>query len=92
MKISFAHLRERSTQGRWIDFAVFDARSNSGCNTDNETLLSQLTNQARLAGLKIDQSALAYSQGRQLKFFGTESLVSYLSKSGVPLFNKSIEV
>ena len=92
MKISFAHLRERSTQGSWIDFAVFGARSNSGCNTDNSTLLSQLTDQARLSGLKIDQSALAYSQERQLKFFGTDSLVNYLSRSGLPLFNKFIDI
>lgn len=30
MQINFAHLREQSTTGGWINFAVFDARSTSG--------------------------------------------------------------
>ena len=32
MKINLAHLRERSTDGGWIDFVVFDAKSTIGDN------------------------------------------------------------
>ena len=32
MQVEFAHLRERSTSGGWIDFAVFNAKSTSGNN------------------------------------------------------------
>lgn len=60
MKIKLAHLRERSTGGGWINFAVFDAKSTSG---DNAALLSQLTKIARASGLRVDQSALAYKSG-----------------------------
>ena len=43
MKINLAHAREHSTSGDWIDYAVFDARSSSGSDSDNATLLYQLT-------------------------------------------------
>jgi len=91
MKINLAHLRERSTSGEWIDFAVFDAQSNSGTNSDNDTLLHQLTIKARASGLKIDQSALAYSQNGRVRFYGDKNLVDYLSRSGVPRWTHQID-
>lgn len=42
MKINLAHLRERSTSGGWINFAVFDAKSSSS-DSGNGALLAQLT-------------------------------------------------
>ncbi len=69
MKINLAHLRERSTSGGSINFVVFDARSRSGTNADNDSLLAQLTASARASGLKVDQSALAFNQGNQIKTF-----------------------
>lgn len=92
MKINVAHLRERSTSGGWIDFAVFDARSRSGNNSDNSELLAQLTAQARVAGLKIDQSALAYSQNGRIKFYGSKNLVDYLSRKGIPHWTHEIDM
>lgn len=92
MKINLAHLRERSTTGGWIDFAVFDAKSNSGSDADNQTLLSQLTVAARQSGLKVDQSALAYRAAGQVRFFGDKHLVQHLSKQGVPTWTHSIDV
>jgi hypothetical protein len=91
MRINFAHIRERSTSGGWIDFAVFDARSSSGTNSGNAEVLAQLTKNARLAGHKIDQSALAYNESGQLKFYGTPNLVEYLSKSGLPNWTHYID-
>lgn len=91
MKINVAHLRERSTSGGWINFAVFDARSSSGSSTDNANLLSQLAAKARMSGLQVDQSALAYSQGGQIRFYGDKNLVNYLSQNFVPQWTHTIE-
>jgi hypothetical protein len=91
MKINLAHLRERSTSAGWIDFAVFDAKSTSGTNSANDSLLHQLTVKARASGLKVDQSALAYSQGGRVRFFGNKNLVDYLSNCGVPNWTHQIE-
>ncbi|WP_018293885.1 hypothetical protein [Mariprofundus ferrooxydans] len=91
MKIQMAHIREKSTSGGYIDFAVFDARSSSGTESANNQLLSQLTTSAMQAGLKIDQSALAYMQGNQVRFWGSRNLVDYLSKSGVPQWTHEID-
>lgn len=92
MKINFAHIRERSTSGGSIDFAVFEARTTSGSEADNAQVLADLTAKARLAGRKIDQSALAFTQNGRLMFYGTKNLVDYLSKRGLPQWTHSISV
>lgn len=91
MQIDLAHLRERSTSGSPIDFAVFAARSNSGGQVDNNHLLKQLTFKAREAGLKVDQAALVYSENGRTKFFGSKNLVDYLAKRGVPRWTHKID-
>jgi hypothetical protein len=91
MKISFAHLRERSTSGGWINFAVFGAKSTSGSDSDNAEVLAELTTKARMAGLKIDQSALAYDYCGRVMFYGSRNLVDYLSSYGVPNWTHSID-
>lgn len=91
MKFNFAHIRERSTSGGSIDFAVFDARSTSGSDSANAQVLSDLTTRARLAGRKIDQSALAFTEHGRLKFYGTKNLVDYLSKRGLPQWTHSLD-
>lgn len=91
MKINLAHLRERSANGGWINFAVFEARANSCTNSANSNTLEQLTRKARGTGLRIDQSALAYEQHGQIKFFGSKNLVDYLSNSGVPQWTHQID-
>ena len=84
MQIKFAHLRERSTSGGWIDFAVFSAKSTSGNN-------AELTMQVRDAGYKVDQSALVFKNGSRIQFYGDKNLVNYLSRLPyVPSFNKII--
>ena len=89
MKISMAHLRERSTTGGWINFVVFDARSTSG---DNAGLLRQLTIAARANGLQVDQSALVFQSGTRTQFYGDENLVSYLSKGFIPQWTHTINI
>lgn len=92
MRINLAHIRERSTSGGWIDFAVFDAHSTSNANSANAEVLAQLTATARRSGLKIDQSALAFSESGRLKFYGSKNLVDYLSHAGLPQWTHSIDI
>lgn len=92
MKVNMAHLRERSVNGGWVNFAVFDARSNSGSQTDNARLLSQLTHAARSQGLCIDQSSLCFSRNGHIEFYGDRNLVDYLSKNGVYNWTHQISI
>jgi len=89
MKVSLAHIRERSTTGSWINFVVFDAKSTTN---NNNKLLAQLTTKARNSGLKVDKSALAYRKNGRLEFYGTKDLVQYLSRSGLPQWTHTIDV
>lgn len=89
MKINMAHLRERSTSGSWINFAIFDAKSTNG---DNDGLLHQLTQSARAAGLQVDQSALAFKSGGRIRFYGDKNLVAYLAKVGIPRWTHQIDM
>ena len=91
MKINFAHLLERSTSRGWIDFAVFDARSTSASRDANAALLQRLTSGARRAGLKVDQSALAYFESGRIRFYGSKNLVDYLSRNGVPRWTHKLD-
>jgi len=91
MRINVAHLRERAQAGGWIDFAVFDARSTSGTDAGNAQLLGQLTAKARAANLRVDQAALAYTEGGRIRFYGSPPLVDYLSKCGVPGWTHTVD-
>lgn len=91
MRINFAHLRERSTSGGWVNFAVFEARSSIGTDHANAEVLARLTSKARISGLQIDQSALAFMEGSRIKFYGDKNLVDYLSKSGIPNWTHYID-
>ena len=75
-----------------MDFAVFDAKSHSGSDSDNAPLLFQLTAAGRLKGLKVDQSALAYADGAQIRFYGSTHLVDYLARTGLPQWTHWIDV
>ena len=92
MKVNLAHLSGRARSGGSINYAVFDARSSSGSRADNSRLLAQLTAQARASHLRVDQSALVYRSGSGNEFFGTPSLVEYLSKAGVPGWTHTLDV
>jgi hypothetical protein len=92
MQINFAHLREPSTSGGWVNFAVFEARSTSGGDSANTQALAQLTAKARLAGHQVDQSALAFTENGRVKFYGTKNLVDYLSRSGLPHWTHTMTV
>ncbi len=92
MRIHFAHIRHPSTTGTPINFAVFGARSNSGTDRDNSAFLSQLTAEARAHQLQVDQSALAYEENGQLRFYGDRHLVDFLSKNGLPRWTNFLDL
>lgn len=92
MKVNLAHIRARATSGGHIDYALFDAKSNSGGDAANSQLLAQLTARAEASGLNVDQSALAYSENGRIRFFGNKHLVDHLAKSGLPNWTHTIDV
>ena len=92
MKINFAHLRERATNGGWINFAVFEADARSNTSSSRDEALANLTAKARLSGLRVDQSALAFVESGRPTFYGSKHLVDYLSRMGVPRWTHSMSV
>jgi ethanolamine ammonia-lyase small subunit len=91
MKIKFAHMREKAVAGGWVNFAVFDARSASGTDSDNADLLQRLTTKARQGGLKVDQSALAFSSNGRVVYYGSRHLVAYLSNGWLPQWTHAVD-
>jgi hypothetical protein len=91
MRINFAHIRERSTTGGYIDFAVFEANANSGRDEDRADVLADLTMRARALGLKVDMSALVYREHGQNRSYGDRAVVDYL-KRGVPRRTHTIDM
>ena len=92
MRINFAHLREHAASGGWINFAVFDAHSTAGTDPENAKVLASLTAKARSAGYRVDQAALAFLRGGRTTFYGTKTLVQYLSRMGVPHWTHVMDV
>lgn len=84
MQINFAHLRERAADGGEINFAVFEARAISNTDASRLAVLSGLTTKARSSGLRVDQSALAFTENGRIKYFGSKNLVEYLSRRWTP--------
>lgn len=87
MSIRVAHLR---IQG--IDVAIFDAKPRIDTPGECAEALAELTMRARAAGLKVDKSALAYSYGRGIRFYGTPDLVQYLQNNGVDHWTHTLSI
>lgn len=93
MRIKFAHLRELSTSGVYVDFAVFDANAANGTDSDRADVLEDLTMRARLGmHLKIDASALLFGEGGRTRSYGDHFVIDYLSKRGVPRWTHYIDI
>lgn len=87
-----AHLRDRSTNGGWIDFVVFEADATSHNNTARSQALARLTAAARANGLRVDKAALAFKENGRVKFYGSPDLVNYLSRRGIPRWTHTLDV
>ncbi len=91
-RINFAHIRERTVNGHYIDFAVFEADASSGTNEGRSRLLAQLTARARASGLKIDASALAYEEYGTINFYGSRNVVDWLADSELPPWTHTLDI
>jgi hypothetical protein len=91
MRVNFAHVQHPNQSGGSINFAVFDARSSSGAQSDNARLLAQLTMGARANRLRVDQSALAFMENGRLQFYGDKHLVDFLSHNGLPQWTNYLD-
>lgn len=92
MRINFAHLRERSTSGGDINFIVFEANATNGSDSGRSQVLQDLTMRARRQGLRVDQSALAYTENGRIRFYGSRNLVDYLSRRALPHWTHSMDI
>lgn len=92
MRINLAHLRERSTNGRDVNFAVFDANASNDTDRGRDQLLAALTRSARQQGLAVEIAALAYSEHGKLRFYGEPSVVQYLAAGGLPGWTHTIDL
>lgn len=92
MRINYAHLQERASNGGIIDFVVFEANANNGLDSGRAEVLNNLTERTRLRGLKIDQSALAFYENGRNRFYGSRNLVAYLGQVGVPQWTHYIDI
>jgi hypothetical protein len=92
MKINMAHLRQETSNGDFMDFAIFDARSESGIEADNLTLLNELSENARKNNFKVDQAVLVFKIDDEIRFYGSTVLAKYLSKVGFPKWTHQIDI
>lgn len=91
MRIEFAHLRERSTTGQMVDFAVFHAKANGNTDADRQRWLSELILRARQVGRKVDVAALVYEEGNEIRWWGHPFVGDFINKVGVPSPNYYVE-
>lgn len=91
MEINIAQIRERSISRGWTDFVVFEVPSGQYSDIELYDLLLELTGKAQASGIRVDRSALTYSDS-EVKYYGDRSLVNYLSRMGIPQWTNQMTV
>lgn len=86
MRIRLAHLQDQG-----IHFAVFAADAVNHTDSGRANVLADLTHKARQTGLRVDKSALAFTQNGHPTYYGTPDLVQYLARWGVPRWTHWID-
>ncbi len=86
MGIQLAHVRINGQS-----CVIFDADSRSRTAHGRQELLGHLVRIARARRLRVDEAALAFVQGGRLQFFGTPSVIRYLSRAGVPAWTHTLQ-
>jgi hypothetical protein len=93
MRINFAHIPIRSTDGRTYSAAIFDAKSNEDTNQAHIALAYELAAAARNAlDLRIDAVAVVFSKNGQNRSVGDRLVVDYLSKAPMPRWTHYLDV
>ena len=73
-----------------INCVIFNTDSRARTAQSRNRLLNQLTTRARLAGLAVSKSVLAYREGGRIKLFGDRDLVEFLSRRQLPRWTHTI--
>jgi len=87
MRFNIAHV---NIQGQNCLICEADARD--GTDRSRSAVLAQLVAAARAKNLRVDKSALAYSEHGRLKFYGTTDLVAYLANNGLPNWTHTLTI
>lgn len=92
-EVQLAHFRQQTATGQFVDFAIFDAKTESGSEEDNLELLNGLILKAiELENLKIDQAALMFEKNGEVRFYGSNDLVNYISKVGFKKWTHTLKL
>ena len=86
MKINMAHLRQETSNGDFMDFAIFDARSESGSEADNLTLLNELSEnglEKTMTFIFRDQATLSGFLDEDVSFNSRELRKSYCETNNI---------
>lgn len=87
MQFNIAHI---NIQGQHCLICGADAPE--GTDRARNAVLAQLVAAARAKNLRVDKSALAYSEHGRLKFYGTPDLVKYLASNGLPIWTHTLTI
>jgi hypothetical protein len=87
MKIKVAHV---NIQGH--NCLICDANARDGTDRARNALLVQLVAAARANNLRVEKSALVYSEHGHPKSIGTPDLVNYLANNGLPRWTHTLTI
>ncbi|QFP75787.1 hypothetical protein [Deinococcus sp. AJ005] len=87
MQINIAHI---NIQGQ--SCLICDAESPNHNDNARSVLLAQLVAAARAKNLRVDKSALAFTEHGRLKFYGSTDLVGFLVNNGLPRWTHALTV
>ncbi|MDR6221292.1 hypothetical protein [Deinococcus soli (ex Cha et al. 2016)] len=79
MNFNIAHV---NIQGQ--NCLICEANAQDGTDRSRSAVLARLVAAARAKNLRVDKSALAYTEYGRLKFYGTPDLVKFLANNGLP--------
>ncbi|CAM3556000.1 hypothetical protein [Deinococcus frigens] len=87
MQINIAHI---NIQGQ--SCLICDAESTGHNDSARSVLLTQLVAAARAQNLRVDKSALAFTEYGRQKFCGSTDLVGFLVNNGLPRWTHTLTV
>jgi hypothetical protein len=93
MRIHFAHIPIRATDGRTYSAAIFDAKSTTDTTAAHMALAYELAEAARQAlDLRIEAVAVVFNKNGRNQTVGDRLVVDYLNKAPFPRWTHYIDV
>ena len=87
MQINVAHV---NIQGQ--NCLICEANAKDHTDSTRSTLLAQLTAAARAQNLRVEKSALAFSEHGRLQFYGSRDLVGFLANNSLPRWTHKLTI